>query len=124
MKIELIDFNSKEFTDIIKVSPKNIIIFNNKADYYCYRVGSKITSICGVLNYKNKHKIISCFTLPEYRKNGYMKEIIGYVLNIYKYNELITHANESSYRIFKALGFREISFTKYKNFTRRVMIKN
>lgn len=122
MEIKRIDYNSDKFRNIIKDAPTDIIIFNKNAEYYCIVINDDIVSICGILTYKNKHKIISLFTYPKYRNNGYMLILLKNIISKCKHDNFITHANENSYKLFRVLGFIQIDFRQFKNFTRRTMI--
>lgn len=122
MDINRIEFDTIEFKKIIKDAPTDIIIFNRKADYYCLKIDGKIVSISGVIKHKNGYKIISCFTYPEFRNNHYSSKLINHIINFYKADYYYCNANENSYHVFERFGFCQISFTQYKNFTRRVMI--
>jgi RimJ/RimL family protein N-acetyltransferase len=122
MKVEKISYNSKEFQKVKKDAPKNIIIFNEKAIYYCLRIDNKIVSICGAIKYKEGIKLISWFTYLEYRNKGYMLSLLLYVIEKYKGLKTYAMCNENSFKIAEKLGFQQVYFYRFKNFTRRVMI--
>jgi len=122
MKIRKIDYNSHEFKKVMKDSPTGLIIFNEKADYYCTHKDNEIISICGIVKYKKGYKIVTLFTYEEYRKKHIMAGMIEHLISKYGANYYYANANENSFRIFKRLGFEEKSFTQFKFFNRRVMI--
>lgn len=122
MEIKKIDFESSDFKKVMKDSPKELILFNEKADYYCCLEGGKIVSICGIIKYRKGYRIVTLFTYKEFRKTGIMTNLIMHIMNEYVSDNYYANANENSYKIFESLGFEHKSSKKFKNFTRKVMV--
>ena len=122
MRIKKIDFNSEEFRKVMKDAPKKLILFNEKADYYCALIDGEIASICGIVKDRTGYKIVTSFTYEKYRGSHVMYKIVKYILSKYKSDVYYVNSNEKSTRIFERIGFKGVYTKRFKNFKRIAMI--
>lgn len=122
MEIKKIDFNSTEFKRVIKDAPKKLVLFNEKAEYYCTRVDGEIASICGIAKDRGGCKIVTCFTYEKYRGRHIMYKMVNHVIAKHRSDIYYVNSNENSTRIFEKIGFERIYTKQFKNFKRIAMV--
>ena len=67
-----------EFQKYLKDAEKEGLVFSKSTTYYGVMDGRTFVGFTGIVWYKNKAIFKNHYVLPEYRKQGYFKEIFAF----------------------------------------------
>jgi len=110
--ISQIDFIKGLKSDTIGVG------FENKGIRYGLFIDNKLVSFMNIVEIGKGVKFKSNYTFPEYRGNGYFTQLLNYVA--FKYivegKKITADCLDTSYGIYKKLGFTLVKEVQYKDF--------
>ena len=104
-----------QYHDVLFCKDKNLI-FKSHYEYFGIVVDSIVISFLSIEKKDTTIKIRSNYTRPEHRKKGYMKSLIQYVLAQYPNYIFRVDAIETSYKIYRNLGFETTNEKQFKHF--------
>ena len=97
------------------VPDPHTVTLKDDGEWYALGVDDKwVTFVC-IRPRGDEMHIREVFTVPEYRRRGYLYKLVSYVVDVeYAGYQISVHALRKSRDCFKKCGFKEFSFRHFK----------
>ena len=109
--------STKQIYDLFPDFDKRFKLKSNYVPYVLFKDNVPVSCLCVALEGKRYAKIHACFTPVQYRRKGFLKELLQGVLLLYNDKTIKADCFPSSVGVFLSCGFKFTGKRYCKNIT-------